>query len=258
MGLFSVLSPRASSNPTRRKKPHRSDRRPSRNAHTGDTDYDRPVSGSRKPPYASDPRTTYRSRKQGGIQVIDRNPEDTYKESFYKITPETGTDYPCTQEELNVLKGPKWRMTPTGPVSCTQKSESKRVDHPNKGPFLDAMIAAREVFEHNDPTRIPSVAENEAIRRLDTVFKDAAQRFWGPDLAIKAFCDLDKVFFCARLTGHVYLSWKRNIGRGVWGKTGYLWRGKAVILLGAYNIFFHPEGGSGFVHMFATLLHEMW
>ncbi len=149
--------------------------------------------------------------------------------------------------------------TPTGYASYMSTNESKSVDHPNKGPFLDARIAAREVFEHNDPTRIPSAAENEAIRRLDTAFKDAAQGFWGPDLAFKAFCDLDKVFFCARLTGHVCLSWQPHIGRGLlWGSTGYLGRGKAVIILDAYNIFFHTEGESGFVQMFTTLLHEMW
>ena len=261
MGLFSFLSRRAPSNPTRRKRPHESDRRPSKKAHTGDIDYDRPVSGSRKPPYAPDPRPTYQSQKQGRIQVIDRNPEDTYKETFHKITLKTGTDYPCTRKELNAVKGLNLRMTPTGNASYTPTNQSKWADYPNKGPFLDARIAAREVFEHNDPKRTPSAAENEAIHRLDTAFKDAGQRFWGPDLVIKAFCDLDKVFFCARLMGHVYLSWQPHIDHGtgdVWGTTGYLGRGKAVIYLDAYNIFFQPEGGSGFVQMFATLLHEMW
>ena len=106
---------------------------------------------------------------------------------------------------------------------------------------------------------MPSASENEAISRLITGFENAGREPWGPDLAIKAFCDLDKVFFCGRLKGHVFMTWiSERHGRGFFAETLYLGKGKCVIRMNAYPIFFTPHTGPSFVSMFGTLLHEMW
>ena len=116
----------------------------------------------------------------------------------------------------------------------------------------------REVFDHNDLERIPSAAESDAIKRLYKGIEMAAKELWGPDLAVKAFCDLDKVFFCGRLRGHVCLTWrsKDTSGRGLFGWTPYLTGGKCVIEMFASEIF-RPGPKSYLFQMFETLLHEM-
>lgn len=253
MGLFSFFFP---SVPTRRHRSHGSDRRPPNNAHTRDNDHDKPVDGSREPPDSPNPRTNYQPREQGPIQVFHRDAGELYEEAFEDVALDTGTSYPCTQKELNASGGANRQMS----RSAWEKNKGKWFARPNNGPFMDAKIAAREVFDHNDPKRTPSPAEDQAIARLIAAFENACQGPWGPDLAIKAFSDLDKIFFCGRLTGHVCLTWKPtdSFTKNSNAHTIYLGQGKCVIQMDAHDIFFVPEDGSGFVQMFATLLHEMW
>ena len=174
------------------------------------------------------------------------------------ITLNTGTDYPCTQEELNASGGANRRM---GLSKTIHKRELFK--NLNEGPFVSARKAVREVFDHNRPQRTPSAEENDAIVRLSNAIQRAAHERWGPDLVIKAFCDLDRVFFRARLRGHVCLTWKPNESfRGVsFAETTAVSRhgkGKCVIHLNAMGVFLQPECESVFEEMFATLLHEMW
>lgn len=247
----------SSSDPTRRHRSYGSDRRPPKEAHIQDSDPAKPVNSSKKPPDLPGPPTSYPSQEQDILQVVERSAKDLIEEAFYKITSETGTSYPCTQTELDASGGAN-RYT----ASSARKSKDKRpwFAQANNGPFCNIRIAAQEVFDYNDPTRTPSVAESEAISRLITGFKLAGQKFWGPDLAIKTFCDLDEVFFCGRLRGHVCLTWQpdRFFAKHLLGHTVYLGGGKCVIELNADNIFFHPVSYSCFNQMFATLLHEMW
>lgn len=191
------------------------------------------------------------------MQIFHRDAEDLYREAFYDITPHAGTKYPCTQKDLNATGGANRRTTLD---EYEFRNKTRWFAYPNKGPFLDARIAAREVYDHNDLKRAPSAAENEAINRLIAGFKKAGKEPWGPDLAIKAFCDLDKVFFCGRLKGHVCLAWKpdRSVKKDWFGVTLPLGGGKCVIQLNAHSIFLEPRDGSCFVQMFNTLLHEMW
>lgn len=233
------------------------DRWPHRNVHAEDFAPPRPVKGSTNTPRSTGPHTSYQFKNQDTIRVFRRDAKDLYEESSYDIAPDTATKYPCTQNELNASGGANRR---TALKAYYFRNKTKWFAHPNKGPFLDARIATREVFDHNHPERAPSAAENEAISRLVTGFKNAGQEPWGPDLAIKAFCDLDQVFFCGRLKGHVCLTWKRDrsFKRNCFGCTYYLEDGKCVIQLNAHGIFFSPEVGPSFIQMFSTLLHEMW
>ena len=212
---------------------------------------------SRGPPRSCYPQNSHGLQHQDTIPVFRRNPQELYKEAFYEVSVDTGTNYPCTKAELNASGGVNRH---TAMKAHYKKDKTKWFPHRNKGPFVEARTAAREVFDHNHPTRIPSVAEDEAMSRLMTAFGKAGREPWGPDLAIKAFCDLDKVFFCGRLKGHVCLTWDSDsiCGNDCWGSTQYLEKGKCVILLNADQIFFHSPDGLGFVQMFSTLLHEMW
>lgn len=195
------------------------------------------------------------------VQLFHRNAKSLYEESFHDISLEKGTEYPCTREDL-IASGGTHRRSALDALKV--KDRRKWFAHPNNGPFLDARIAAREVFDHNDPKRVPSAAEDEAIKRLKTGFKNAATERWGPDLPIKMFCDLDKVFFGGRLKGNVCLTWNpdrlfpRSPSGTVLGITMYLGKGQCAILLNADHILLRPKENSRFVCMFATLLHEMW
>ena len=213
--------------------------------------------GSRGSPHSFYPRNSHGLQHQDAIPVFRRNLQELYKEAFYEVFVDTGTNYPCTEEELNASGGVNRH---TAMNAHYKKDKTKWFPHKNKGPFVEARTAAREVFDHNHPTRIPSVAEDDAMSRLMTAFGKAGREPWGPDLAIKAFCDLDKVFFCGRLKGHVCLTWDADsiCGNDCWGSTQYMEQGKCVILLNADQIFFHSRDGLGFVQMFSTLLHEMW
>ena len=215
------------------------------------------ANGSRGPPHSSYPHNSHGFQHQYTIPVFRRNPQELYKEAFYEVSLDTGTKYPCTKEELNASGGVNRH---TALNARYKKDRTKWFPCENKGPFVEARTAAREVFDHNHPTRIPSVPEDEAMSRLMTAFGKAGREPWGPDLAIKAFCDLDKVFFCGRLRGHVCLTWDAEsvCGKHCWGVTHYLQKGKCVILLNADHIFFKSPDGLGFVQMFSTLLHEMW
>ncbi len=188
---------------------------------------------------------------------LHRNRGSLYEESFQDITLHKGTRYPCTQKDLDASGGAHRR---TALDSLRFKNQSKWFAHPNNGPFIDARLSAREVFDHNDLKRIPSAVEQDAIDRLHTGLRNASTERWGPDLAIKAFCDLDKVFFCGRLRGHVCLTWKPDRSfpsRNLLGITEYVNKGKCVIQLNADLILLEPRSESTFGGMFITLLHEM-
>ena len=247
-----------SSNPPRKHQPHVPDRRPPDNGPIRSYHSGRPVSVYNSPPHPPSPTTSTPPQIRNSIKVLHRPAEDLYQEAFRPVTPREGTDYPCTPEDLSASGGVARRL-PLG--RHPSEYESRWFTSKNKWPSVDPETAAREIFDHNDPERIPSADEDEAIGRLVTGIKDAGQREWGPDLAIKAFCDLDTVFFCGKLRGNVCLTWEsdRSSLRGLFGLTT-VWKthGKCLIQLNAYWNIFMYEVHSIFAQMFATLLHEMW
>ncbi|KAF6231727.1 hypothetical protein HO173_010029 [Letharia columbiana] len=130
-----------------------------------------------------------------------------------------GTAYPCTENELR--------------DATTLSSQSQRS-------YVSAMQASRDVFAHNALGRNLSFEEYDAVIRLENIVLEvvARRREWSPDLIIKAFCDLDLVFFDGFLRGHVYVQWKTAsyfpppLPRSLtFGLTNPLGGGKAVIHL---------------------------
>ena len=59
----------------------------------------------------------------------------------------------------------------------------------------------------NDQRRTHSPAEHVAIANLQYLVRISAERRIGPDIVVKAFADLDAVFFGGRLRGNVVVSW---------------------------------------------------
>ena len=117
---------------------------------------------------------------------------------------------------------------------------------------VSADKASQEIVAHNLPGRDLGRAEYDAIRRLEDVILGvyAGRRQWNPDLIIKAFCDLDRVFFVGRLRGQVYVKWKDHRkfppptrDRHMQGRTRSLGGGKAVIYLNADAIFSRTNFG---------------
>lgn len=256
---MATLKPRPipPSKSTERHHPHTTDRKPTNTPPVRSQHLDRPTYDKSSPPHSPGPSTSFPFLAQDTIHVLPRVAKHLYNEAFNDVSLGIGTDYPCTTEDLNASGGIH-RKIPLG--GDAQKKKAKWFTGPNEGPFVDPAEASREIFDHNQPKRVPSAAEGRAIKRLLEGFKNACQKYWGPDLAVKAFCDLDEVFFCGRLRGHVCLTWRADASfkHYCFGETTFLKGGKCVIGLNAYAIFCGLEVISGFAQMFATLLHEMW
>ena len=70
-------------------------------------------------------------------------------------------------------------------------------------------MAASQIVRHNRRRREPSTKEADAIRRLQESLR---LETWGPDLIIKAFQDLDTVFFRGCLVGNCLVRWRNMKG----------------------------------------------
>ena len=127
-------------------------------------------------------------------------------------------------------------------------------------PFISPRAAAQEVHDHNRLSRAPSNAERRALSRLDAALDNAHGEHWGPDLIIKAFCDLDTVFFSGLLRGHVSIAWRpaSEMVQSLYGATIYLSHGKCQIGLNAEGIILNQSSSTAFKQMWSTMLHEMW
>ena len=120
----------------------------------------------------------------------------------------------------------------------------------------------------NDERRRPSITEIDAISNLANVVGDSTYRY-HPDLVIKAFNDLDTVFFGGRLHGNVLVSWANSMECAeIERETGKFFgctesrfseeKGQARILLNARGIFLNNvEDENPLRAMFCTLLHEV-
>ena len=173
-----------------------------------------------------------------------------YRSSLDKFYVEYGSVYPCNQGQLDFHRqGRFWRK--------------------NRGPFVSLSMATEEVMVQNDERRRPSMAEIDAISRLGNVVRDRTYRC-HPDLVIKAFNDLDTVFFGGRLRSNVLVFWANSmecaelepyVGGIFYGCTMSRTpeeKGQACIFLNARVMFLeYPEHESPVRAMFCTLLHEV-
>ena len=136
---------------------------------------------------------------------------------------------------------------------------------PNKGPFVSRMEATEEVLRWNDEKRAPPREELEIIRRLAIAVHDAENNaLFSPDIVVKAFADLDQIFFGGRLRGNVFVQWAKQIDPnrkgGILGQTGDIRTGQCRITLNAELLLLQrwsKAGKNPVASTFGTLLHEM-
>lgn len=191
---------------------------------------------------------------------VRRDSKDLYEEASWQVSPDTGTKYPCKQSDLDACGG-YYRFA----SNRRDKTELRAMlfAQPNTTPKVSIRRAALDIYQHNAPGRMPSDKEFEAIDRLCIMIDNACHGFWGPDVAIKCFCDLDTVFFRGKLKEHVCITWagqEEFETPTTFGHTHLLGHGKARIQLNAQYIFLKP----GYWHerplnqTLATILHEGW
>ena len=172
-----------------------------------------------------------------------------YRSSSDKFYAEYGSFYPCSQGELDFHRR-GW------------------FSRKNRGPFVGILEATEEVMVQNDERHRPSIAEIHAISNLGNVVRDRTYRY-HPDLVIKAFNDLDTVFFGGRLHGNVLVSWANSMECAELEREAGIFygctmsstpeeKGQARIFLNARVMFLeNVDDESPLRAMFCTLLHEV-
>lgn len=177
-----------------------------------------------------------------GYGVIVTPPrQDLYAAAFRSVHANRGTRYSCSQTDID---------------------RATHLRGHDSGEYIGRNRADREIVDQNSLRRVPGRSEAAAVRRLTDAIRGCERHRWYPDLVIKAFLDLDKIFFCGRLRDIVKVVWKRNLNRpGVAGvcmkETANPNSGRREIWLNADEILLSPNRGP-FREVFATILHEMW
>ena len=162
-----------------------------------------------------------------------------YEEACDYVEINRGTDYPCEERHLKELAG------------------NLRT---HNGRFATLRHGTESLLRHLDKSREPSRREYEA---LDLLGGFLSQGGYGADIAIKAFVDLDHVFFRGKLHGFVTVQWvnekeiKAIQGVDALGATSNIDEGRAWIKM-SKGVFARTYDGDGVATcMWGTLLHEM-
>ena len=168
--------------------------------------------------------------------------EELYREALLDVKVDQGTPYDISQEDLDALR---------------------TLPNRNCGPFISLREATQEILDHNRVGRDPSSAELAAIQRLRGAL---ANSVWNPDIVIKAFQDLDLIFFCSRLRHKVRFQWQSPLAFAPYEQPGGLnlgatFRGEAIgqmsIMLNAHNLLLRDIVQNPWMLMWSTALHEM-
>lgn len=163
-----------------------------------------------------------------------------YDEAFEPFHTKRGTPYSCNQSEI--------------------KFHARNiVPHPSRGSFVSDMEATMEVVGQNSGKRRAGITESNAIDNLLDAIDYAKGNGFGPDLAIKAFSDLDLVFFGGHLQGNVCVSWHHDghFDHDALAQTLSLYPGQCRIELNAKTILIRSSTDRALRKMFGTLFHEM-
>lgn len=151
----------------------------------------------------------------------------------------TGTPYPCHQSDIDLCQ------------------RTRQANHDR----LHRMEATHQLTKFNRITKVLTPAEERAHRNIEHALQLPD---WGPDLLIKAFKDLDQLFFMGRLHGRTLLGWSDPAGciartgsyRNHFAVTVGARAGTVRIVLNIHNLMFNTP--NPYTSMFTTLLHECW
>ena len=174
--------------------------------------------------------------------------EEAYQQAFSPFGKDIGTPYPCSQSDLDVHT--------TGSFQDS-----------NNHPFVSAMEATTEVMQQNHVSRRLPPSESTAIDNLNrTIYTVEKRMEFGPDLAVKAFADLDLIFFGGHLRDNVRVQWIMATDHPRFEASGGLWgaaiqlpeRGKCLIVLNAdLHLREDSQDEDPLRRIFGTLLHGM-
>ena len=120
-------------------------------------------------------------------------------------------------------------------------------------------MSTYQLVQHNRPDKDVPREEADAIKRVRDCLKI---KKWGPDLIIKAFRDLDTVFFKGRIVGNCLVRWRDREGcerthracefYGATTPVGPLENRQTQITLNANIMFFQCE--DPYIEMWRTVL----
>lgn len=175
--------------------------------------------------------------------------ETAYQAAFTQFHTNTGTPYPCTQNDLDVHNTGTFQQT-------------------NSHPFISAINATREIMLQNHITRRIPPTELAAIETLrKSIYALEKRMDFGPDLAAKVFADLDLVFFGGTLRDNVRVQWARATDDARFAGATAAWgsaqrvparQGKGLIFLNADVLLRRKNRGDDPLRdILGTLLHEM-
>lgn len=174
--------------------------------------------------------------------ILPRPRHELYPLALRNVYDNRGTWYDIPQESIDRVTYP--RGQPTAPWRTLRSLEA-------------------ELNEHNRLDRALSSGESRAHGRLNDAILWCQNNKWGPDLVIKAFLDLDRLFFCSRLRDFVKVIWKPSFNSPGRTIAGFVKTDDAHPDSGRFEIWMNAreiiQSGSHppFHQMFITLLHEM-
>ncbi|KAI9782623.1 MAG: hypothetical protein M1835_003998 [Candelina submexicana] len=151
-----------------------------------------------------------------------------------KVYENRGTPYAITQEEINVIQD-------------RHKSYKRPLFHMSKHKAAQLIIDAHARGVHLDRDQLAAIDRLQGLSKLTR---------WGSDIAIKAFNDLDKIFFMGVLRGNVYLRWSDKSERGNWGgRTHSHCIGRRIMIQLSTKVL--QTSLASLRDVWSTLLHEM-
>ncbi|KAL9585772.1 MAG: hypothetical protein Q9212_001322 [Teloschistes hypoglaucus] len=159
--------------------------------------------------------------------------------SHYEVETTRGTAYPCRAKDLI-----SYRRRPLRTAK----------------PPMDNEAATRLLVDWLSKPVVAGSVEHAAMHNLANGMQ---LEEWGPDLIIKAFDDLDVLFFRGVLATRTQLEWAspaqlREMGEDperIYGVTTNLGYGRCQISLNAISVFLLSR--DPYTQMWATMLHEM-
>ena len=180
--------------------------------------------------------------------------KERYEASKHIPTKHNGMVYPCTDKQLNdlwhlhLLNDDHFRGLEYHPISYRRAAKELEV-----------------LLKNQNPRNL------QAFENLQQVLPSSGY-WWGPDLPIKAFNDLDQVLFGGYLRGRVGLRWEgdtkalaSSVGHDpsdVMGITMPIMKGRppimvAEVILNSQQIFLKTTPEMKWKRMWNVLIHEM-
>ena len=136
-----------------------------------------------------------------GYIYSDELGERLYKWAFKPVVERGGTQYPCTQRELDNLTG-----------YPSQKEVGRRtIESVLYRPTLSIEEATRKLEHYCEDKTPKKPGFGSSLKVLQSLLRRKEEDV-GPDIIFKIFNDFDIVFFRGKLQNHIVLEWRTEKG----------------------------------------------